>query len=82
MAFLLMAAATLMAAKVAFAMCVFAAKAIMWAFGLRATRLSATHMVAVVVVAEHRAAPAVHGCSRCPFPAAPNPDGVALMQLG
>ena len=73
MAFLLMAAAALMAAKMAFAMSVFAAKAVMRAFGLRATRLSATHMVAVVVVAEHRVAPAVQGCSWCPFPAASNP---------
>ena len=82
MALLLMAAAALMAAKVAFAMSVFAAKAVVWAFGLRTTRLGATHMVAVVVVAEHGVAPAVQGCSWCPFPSASDPNGIALMELG
>ena len=82
MALLLMAAAALVAAKVAFSMSVFAAKAVVWAFRLRTARLSATHMVAVVVVAEHGIAPAVQGCSWCPFPTASNPNGIALLELG
>ena len=79
MAFLLMAAATFMAAKVAFTMSILAAKAVMRALGLGTTRLSATHVVAVVVVPEHRIAPAVQGCTWRPFPAASNPNGITLM---
>ena len=82
MAFLLMAAATFMAAEVAFSMSVLAAKAVVWAFRLRTTGLSATHMVAVVVVAEHGIAPPVQGCSWRPFPTASDPNGIALMELG
>ena len=79
MAFLLMAAATFMAAKVAFPMSVLAAKAVVWALRLCTTRLSATHVVAVVVVPEHRIAPPVQGCAWRPFPTASNPDGITLM---
>ena len=82
MAFLLMAAAAFMAAEVAFSMSVLAAKAVVWAFRLRTTGLSATHMVAVVVVTEHGIAPAVQGCSWRPFPTASDPNGIALMELG
>ena len=82
MAFLLMAAATLMAAQVTFTMSVFAAKAIVRTFRLRPTRLGATQLVAVVVVSKHRISTTVQGCAWGPFPAAPDLMGVSLMELG